>query len=560
MVRKMVFTFRLGLSLVLSGSFVFPNFTPDLALACDRPSCLAMTDHSMFVPCAIYKGIGFEFTLRRDGNPIDPVNGVWRMDTDSLQISRRHPACPSASSCESCVNFSNNLDMVIPCAIFEGVEYALRLNFNREGLYWNMVRDQPKTIYQAGMAWDPEYAGGRMPVPVVWKGVDTPSRLPMLNLIGNCEGAGSVQGMTIVEGQPVMVGIANVCFSGDDGDSQSMKPVIWQNGTITILERSYDTSEEYGTVGHVLGLANDVAYKDGALFVVGATGNTSPRPIFWLNGYPMKLPLPEGYDAGEARTIRIDGDDIYVSALISGGDPGSMTFAAGYWKIDADLTDADWTFLPLPEGAQRPNAPVPLAASESTVWGIVNAHSSDDPKFTKPALVRNGDAPVPLIDFDFDREPYGLAYDLLWNGMRTIAAGSVLSGEYGYPAPVQWNGQEIVRLSTADDSLCIGIGHSVVMSGSDVFVSGGTYRRDAEDPEWIVEVPCYWKNGVRYDRQGFPATGVSSIEMDPPKVSDIFHWGGAWPVIPQLSTLPQGPLGVSGSEAAVALAIAIKVQ
>ncbi len=543
MLKKWLRLGRMFGFLVLAGGMF--TFTPGTALTTlhrhAEASCLTMSSQSMHVPCARYEGVGYEFMFRYATNPFDAADNAWQIDWDSFR----------ETTSDSCIEVGSDLNMMVPCATYGGVEYAFRLNYNSEDVYWNMIQERQPVAYQAGMAWDPEYAGGRMPVPVVWKGVDTPTRLPMLNRIGNCDGAGSVQGMTLIEGQPVMVGIANICID----EQQSMKPVIWQNETITLLQLSYDQSEEWGTLEHVLGLANDVAYRGGDLLVVGATGNDSPRPIFWLNGYPMKLPLPDDYDAGEARTIRIDGDDIYVSALISRGVPGELDWATGYWKIDADITDADWTFFPVPQGAQKPTAPVALAVSASTVWGIINSYGSEGPTFTKPALVRNDDAPIPLIDFNFDNEPYGSVYDLVWNGLQTIAVGGILSGEYGYPAPVQWNGQETVWLSTADDTLNIGIAHSITMLGSDVYASGGTYRRDTEDPERIIEVPCYWKNGVRYDRQGLPVSETASII---PRDSDVFQWE-AWPVMPLHPALPQGALQVSGGGTAVPLAITISL-
>ncbi len=539
MLKKLLRLGRIFLFLVLAGGMLtHASGTAQTALHRHaEASCLTMSNQSMYVPCARYDAAGYEFMFRYAINPFDATDNIWQIDWDSFR----------EASSDSCIEVGSDLNMMIPCAIYGGVEHAFRLNYNSEGAYWSMVQERQPVVYQAGMAWDPEYAGGELSVPVIWKGVDAPTRLPMLNQIGNCEGEGIVQGMTLVEDQPVMAGFATVCIRDPEGSGsiQSMKPVIWQNGTITLLQIPSN---------HDRGMAYDIAYRDGDLFVVGSTGIFSPHPILWLNGYPMALTLPEDYNAGEARTIRIDGDDIYVSALISRGELGQpLDWATGYWKINAGIIDADWTFFPLPRGAQAIDAPVALAVSASTVWGIINSYGLEGPRFTKPALVQNDGAPVPLIDFNFDNEPYGSAYSLLWNGMQTITVGSIDSGEYGMPAPVQWNGQETMRLSTADDALNIGIAHSVTMLGTDVYASGRTYRRDAEYPHLIIEVPCYWKNGVRYDRQGFPVSGTASIT---PQAADAFRWE-AWPVMPLRPALPQGSLQVSGSGAAVPLAIAV---
>ena len=396
------------------------------------------------------------------------------------------------------------------------------------------------TVYQAGMAWDVEHGGGEVPVPVWWNGEDSPTRLPMLPFSDqDCPPSGGVQAMTIVNDDVVMVGISSICLDGD----QNMKPALWQGGTVTQLALLPDT---------VLGVAMDVAYWQEVLYIVGATGNFGPLPVLWVDGYPIQLPLPDDYENGEAHKIVITGDYIYVSGLLSKGESGDLTWAVGYWKLDSSLTWEEWTYITMPEGAVGASSPVTLAAAGEDAWSVINAYSNDV-NSTKPALSTNGGTPSPLIDFDFEQEPWGLTMGLVYTGTSTLAVGYVsLEEQYGYPGPVFWTGTAVEKLSTADETLGIGSANCVNLAGNDIFIGGQTYKKDPEDETVLIAVPAYWENGTRHDREGLSQSGSVSYKPD-----TLGSWPG-WPNNPVTPNLPTSYYGVNASQSAVVYATVVK--
>jgi len=386
------------------------------------------------------------------------------------------------------------------------------------------------TVYLAGMAWDPDYGDGEIPIPVWWNGVDTPTRLPMLPFSDeDCPPSGSVEAMTIVNNQVVMVGISSICLEG----SQNMKPALWRGGTVMQLALLPEA---------VLGVALDVAFKDDVLYIVGATGAMSPLPVIWVDGYPIELPLPDDYDAGEAHKIVIEGDYIYVSALLSKGEAGSLTWAVGYWKFDKTLEWNEWTYISLPEEADGANSPVPIAAAGEDVWAVINPYGGHISEM-KPALSMNGGVLTPL----------GSVYGLAYTGTSTLAVGyETLAEQYDYNGPVMWTDTTAEKLSTVDESLGIGTAYSVQFVGADVYIGGWTYKKDPEDEKALIAVPAYWKNGVRHDREGLSTTG-----SDPLNLSSFGSWP-KWPDKPAKPKLPTTHYGTNASQSAVVQAIAVK--
>lgn len=408
--------------------------------------------------------------------------------------------------------------------------------------YVSLDPHPPGTIYTAGMAWDDDYGEGEIPVPVWWNGTDTPTRLPMLPFSHEgCPPAGSVEGMTIVDNEVVMVGISSLCLDG----SQNMKPVMWQDGIVTQL--AFLSSD------HVLGLAKDVAFKDDVLYIVGATGTMGPLPVLWVDGYPIELPLPDDYENGEADSIIIDGGYIYVTALLSKGAVGDLTWDAGYWKLDETLSWIDWTYITLPEGSDGVNSPVTIATAGEDVWTVANASSPGEPDLMKPALSMNGDTPVPIIDFEFDEDPWGCVYGLAHNGTSTLAVGyETLEEQYKYPGPVIWTDSNVETLSTVDESLGMGTAHCINVVGNDIYIGGNTHKKDTEDETMLISVPAIWKNGERHDRNGLASTGSSAFDPE-----SLYNWP-AWPNIPKTPNLPTSPYGVNASQSATIHAIAVK--
>ena len=397
------------------------------------------------------------------------------------------------------------------------------------------------TVYLAGMAWDIEHGGGEVPIPVWWNGEDSPTKLPMLPFSDEgCPPSGGVQAMTIVNDNVVMVGISSLCLEGD----QNMKPALWQSGTVTQLALLPNT---------VLGVALDVAYWQEVLYIVGATGNFGPLPVLWVDGYPIELELPDDYEQGEAHNIVIEGDFIYVSGLLSKGEAGELEWAVGYWKLDSSLEWNEWTYITLPEGAGGASGPVPVAAAGENVWSVANAYGLDDVNSTKPVLSTNGGTPTPLIDFEFNQEPWGLTRGLVNTETSTLAVGYVtLEEQYGYPGPVFWTGTTVEKLSTADETLGIGSANCVELAENSIYIGGQTYKKDTEDETLLVAVPAYWENGIRHDLEGLSESGIVSFKSD-----TLGNWP-AWPDIPGTHELPTSYYGVNATQSAVVYAIAVE--
>jgi hypothetical protein len=346
--------------------------------------------------------------------------------------------------------------------------------------------------------------------------------------------------MTIVNNNVVMVGISSLCLEGD----QNMKPALWQSGTVTQLALLPDT---------VLGVALDVAYWQEVLYIVGATGNLGPLPVLWVDGYPIELELPDDYEQGEAHNIVIAGDFIYVSGLLSKSEAGDLEWAVGYWKLDSSLEWDEWTYITLPEGAGGASGPVPVAAAEENVWSVANAYGLDDVSSTKPALSTNGGTPTPLIDFEFNQEPWGLTRGLVNTETSTLAVGYVtLAEQYNYPGPVFWTGTTVEKLSTVDETLGIGSANCVKLAENDIYIGGQTYKKDSEDETLLIVVPAYWENGIRHDLEGLSESGIVSFQPN-----TLGNWP-LWSDNPGTHDLPTNYYGVNATQSAVVYAIAVE--
>lgn len=354
------------------------------------------------------------------------------------------------------------------------------------------------TVYQAGYSYDPEN-NADVPVPVLWNGIDQPVKLPFINYPMDCPPSGSVEGMAMVNGELVMVGISSWCFSGN----QNMKPAVWSGGVVFQLGFWDHT--------HVIGLAKAIAVRNGSTFIVGAEGAMDPLPTLWWDGYAIPIPIPDGWEAGEAESIVISGDIAYIGAVLTRGAVGQLEWQAGYWTWDLAATEGnlEWKAFQYPTDADHVLLDVPVAVAGSDAWQAFTPYSGL-PSTTKPALLLGGGTPAPLINFNFASEPYGAVHALAATGKSTLAVGyQTITEQYGLPGPVYWQNAAMTKLSTVDSTLGLGEATSVQLVGGSVFIGGQTLKKDPADPTSLVAVPAYWVNGVRHDRQGLATTGHS---------------------------------------------------
>ena len=355
------------------------------------------------------------------------------------------------------------------------------------------------TVYQAGYSYDPAN-NTDFPVPVLWNGVDKPVKLPFINYPMDCAPSGSVQGMAMVNGELVMVGISSWCFGGN----QNMKPAAWSGGAVFQLGFWDNT--------HIIGLAKAIAVRNGSTFIVGAEGTTDPLPTLWWDGYPIAIPVPDGWEAGEAESIVISGDIAYIGAVLAKGTVGHLEWLAGYWTWDLTAAEGnlEWHTFQYPTGADGVLLGVPVAVAGSQIWQAFTPYAGV-PTSAKPALLLAGGTPAPLIDFDFASEPYGAVHALAATDKSTLAVGyQTITAQYGLPGPVYWQNTAMTKLSTADPTLGLGEATSMQLVGEHLFIGGQTFKKDPADPTTLVSVPAYWVDGVRHDRQGLTTTGHRS--------------------------------------------------
>jgi endoglucanase len=89
---------------------------------------------SLNVPCAIYLGNQYAFTLTYYPNPMDPNNLYWKMDLSTFG---------AGNSAGPCVSVTSTLALEITCAQLDGVKYGFDLEYypnadDPSNFYWKM--------------------------------------------------------------------------------------------------------------------------------------------------------------------------------------------------------------------------------------------------------------------------------------------------------------------------------------------------------------------------------------------------------------------------------------
>jgi uncharacterized protein (TIGR02145 family) len=137
MMKKLMTISFLIFGIVLPGFPVFAEAVPEMNHADSTDTCLTIqTNHSMFIPCAKFNGVGYEFMLYFYQDPFNPEKLYWQMDMNSFK----------QSAGGSCIEIDGDLSITIPCASFMGSRYGFKLDFynnpsDPKGLYWLMNWD-----------------------------------------------------------------------------------------------------------------------------------------------------------------------------------------------------------------------------------------------------------------------------------------------------------------------------------------------------------------------------------------------------------------------------------
>ena len=97
-------------------------------------NCLAVAgDLSISVPCAIYNGNQYGFTLVCYRNPDDLSGYYWNLPLATL----------TTGNGGDCLSIGTDLSMPISCVSYNGTQYGFTLDFynnsyDPSGLYWKM--------------------------------------------------------------------------------------------------------------------------------------------------------------------------------------------------------------------------------------------------------------------------------------------------------------------------------------------------------------------------------------------------------------------------------------
>jgi hypothetical protein len=347
----------------------------------------------------------------------------------------------------------------------------------------------PPTVLQAGWAWNPEVAPDR-PVPVLWRGQPTPEPLPMLPG-GDCAPSGSVQGMAVVNGKPVMAGISVLCSGG----VPSMQPVAWSDTSIQALPLP---------AGATQGVAIAVAMQGDNVLVAGAAGTTSPVPAVWANGKLGRITgdqfLPPGADAGIVTSLLATDRFAVAGGIVHVAGSSPPSFRTVIWVYDIEALALSGTYLQAPAGlgAGSATGTLSMVLDAETVWST--AAFLEQPGMEKPALWIDDVGSASWGD-GFGSGPYGIPTGIAFSGSFPYLSGFFRTGGAGGPPqPAVWTIADGMALSTVEGATGIGAGEAIAIEGGWAFTSGETLL-GGKTRVLAASVPALWTNEERLDLQ-----------------------------------------------------------
>jgi len=375
----------------------------------------------------------------------------------------------------------------------------------------------PPPLFQGGWSWNPAVAGDR-PLPVVWDGATAaPRTLPLLG--GDC--SGTVQAMTMNQGQLYPVGISVTCATADD---TRMRPVIWKGSTAT--ELPVRAAGEQGTALAVSVLETTDA--DGIprtiVYVAGATGGSYPVPAIWVDGVLTKVAprdfLDQGfYEAGVVTSIWSTDRFVVASGIVYKVSLGEPIFRAVAWILDLDLLAVDVQPLFPPAALVDASAgpAVAMFLVEDHVWSVSALREGTSPGI--PVYWEDTDVfPLGGSDFTAVRSgvPTGVSVVGTFPDATPYVTGYAISPGRSLlprPGPYIWAGAIGEPLSTADSTLLLGAGEAIGVYRGWAFVAGETVGKDPANSAGFLSVPALWTNGERQDLLPLvaPGTGPATV-------------------------------------------------
>ncbi len=280
----------------------------------------------------------------------------------------------------------------------------------------------------------------------------------------------------------------DVYVAGANGAAYAI-PVFWKNNIVTELKRKtgYDTSNS---------TANGIGVINGAVYVAGDVtyepSNCPPetstlQPVYWKDGEMNFLPVDNECWGGGTKSITIDGSDIYITGWMY---TGADYIQPVYWK------NGEVVKIPLPDDHDGG-----YATDLKVVGGKVYVSTTAEKKASnlkKPAIWYDNTLTVLVSEDRYDADLEGIA----------VSGSTIYSvGYYNFifdskfdSWPVLWTDKTWQKLSVVDETPLIrGVAKDIRIFNEVTYVAGWTGKLSDVDPQKLLAVPCYWRNGVRYD-------------------------------------------------------------
>lgn len=132
----------------------------------------------------------------------------------------------------------------------------------------------------------------------------------------------------------LFVSAGNVYVAGEiDGN-----PVFWKNGVVNLLSKTTSNGVGYSVEVNSIFVNGSDVYVAGSMNVSGGLYGAGISAILWKNGIAIELTNPSNntYTHGIARSVFIDGTDVYVAGIYAGindtgGDRGFIWNSSRGW-------------------------------------------------------------------------------------------------------------------------------------------------------------------------------------------------------------------------------------
>ncbi len=244
----------------------------------------------------------------------------------------------------------------------------------------------------------------------------------------------------------------------------------WKNGERIDLH-TYDLPSQWGQATSIFVSGND-AYVSGATTRRTTFSVVNSFPCIWKNGERIELPIADGFVSGEAQSVFVAGNDVYVAGTIAKSG-GKHSYSPCLWKngvisqLSVDKLEAY-------------NSAMAVFLSGADLIVTVLGSNGGVPCYWK-----NG----ARTDLPLQRNDY---YSISWNSICLFGDDSYVAGHFEeewalYAAndvfPCYWKNGEVVEMEREDG----GEARAIAFFGDDMHIAGTANHK----------FPCYWRNGTK---------------------------------------------------------------